>query len=73
MYWALHTSLSSALRSDAEQLPYQAVKQPVLSMHACLKEEQHGYTVQRGEEQRRRNTLVGSTLEGKWQLYRTHP
>ena len=28
MYWAGHTTLCSALRSDAEQLPYQAVMQP---------------------------------------------
>ena len=25
MYWAVHTTLCSALQSDAEQLPYQAV------------------------------------------------
>ena len=29
MYWAVRTTLCSALRSDAEQLPYQAVMQPV--------------------------------------------
>ena len=28
MYWAVHTTICSALRSDAEQLPYQAVMQP---------------------------------------------
>ena len=28
-YWAVCTTLCSALRSDAEQLPYQAVMQPV--------------------------------------------
>ena len=29
MYWAIHTTLCSALRSEAEQLPYQAVMQPI--------------------------------------------
>ena len=29
MYWAVRTTLCSALWSDAEQLPYQAVMQPV--------------------------------------------
>jgi hypothetical protein len=29
MYWAVRTTLCSALRSEAEQLPYQAVMQPV--------------------------------------------
>ena len=29
MYWAVHTTLCSALRSEAEQLPYQAVMQPI--------------------------------------------
>uniref|UniRef100_A0AAZ3SDQ9 TLC domain-containing protein n=1 Tax=Oncorhynchus tshawytscha TaxID=74940 RepID=A0AAZ3SDQ9_ONCTS len=29
MYWAVRTTLCSALRSDAEQLPYQAMMQPV--------------------------------------------
>ena len=29
MYWAVCTTLFSALRLDAEQLPYQAVKQLV--------------------------------------------
>ena len=29
MYWAILTTLCSALRSDAEQLPYQAVMQLV--------------------------------------------
>ena len=29
MYWAVHTTLCRALWSDAEQLPYQAVMQPV--------------------------------------------
>ena len=29
MYWAVFTTLCSALRSEAEQLPYQAVMQPV--------------------------------------------
>ena len=29
MYWALRTTLCSALRSEAEQLPYQAVMQPI--------------------------------------------
>ena len=29
MYWAVSTTLCSALGSDAEQLPYQAVMQPV--------------------------------------------
>ena len=28
MYWAVRTTLCSALRSEAEQLPYQAVTQP---------------------------------------------
>ena len=28
-YWAVHTTLCSALWSEAEQLPYQAVMQPV--------------------------------------------
>ena len=30
MYWAVRTTLCSALRSEAEQLPYQAVMQPAL-------------------------------------------
>jgi hypothetical protein len=30
MYWAVHTTLCSAFLSDAEQLPYQAVMQPVI-------------------------------------------
>ena len=29
MYWAVHTTLCSGLWSDAEQLPYQVVTQPV--------------------------------------------
>ena len=29
MYWAVRTTLYSALRSEAMQLPYQAVMQPV--------------------------------------------
>ena len=29
MYWAVRTTLCNALRSDAKQLPYQAVMQPV--------------------------------------------
>ena len=29
-YWAVRTSLCSALRLEAEQLPYQAVMQPAL-------------------------------------------
>ena len=29
MYWAVHSTPCSSLRSDAEQLPYQAVMQPV--------------------------------------------
>ena len=28
MYWAIRTTVCSALRSEAEQLPYQAVMQP---------------------------------------------
>ena len=28
MYWAVHTTLCSALQSEAEQLPYQAGMQP---------------------------------------------
>ena len=28
MYWAIRTTLCSALLSEAEQLPYQAVMQP---------------------------------------------
>ena len=31
MYWAIRTTLCSALRSEAEQLPYQAGMQPVQS------------------------------------------
>ena len=29
MYWAVSTTLCSALRSEAKQLPYQAVMHPV--------------------------------------------
>ena len=29
MYWAVHTTLCSALQLNAKQLPYQAVMQPV--------------------------------------------
>jgi hypothetical protein len=29
MYWAVRTILCSALRSEAQQLPYRAVMQPV--------------------------------------------
>jgi hypothetical protein len=34
MYWAVHTTLSSVLRSEAEQLPYPAVMQPALDVAA---------------------------------------
>ena len=32
MYWAVRTTLCSALRSEAEQLPYQAVMQPARTL-----------------------------------------
>ena len=34
MYWAVRTTLCSALRLEAEQLPYQAVMQPALDSAA---------------------------------------
>ena len=33
MYWAVRTTLCSVLRSEAEQLPYQAVMQHVRMQH----------------------------------------
>jgi hypothetical protein len=36
MYWAVRTTVCSALRSEAEQLPYQAVMQPSGSINQIV-------------------------------------
>ena len=36
MYWAVHTTFCSAVQSDAKQLPYQAVMQPVNMLSMVL-------------------------------------
>ena len=36
MYWAVRTTLCSELRLEAEQLPYQAVMQPIMLLMVLL-------------------------------------
>ena len=53
MYWTIHTTLCRALRSDAKQLPYQVVMQPVKMLSAeedALSRPLHNKTVPRVEE-----------------------
>ena len=37
MYWAIRTTLCSALRSEAEQLPYQAVMLSIVQLQNLLR------------------------------------